>query len=66
VRFLTDDPDELASRENIEAVASLLEQACRTSLPLLSELPFDERDDEFRAKIAKWSPTVPAKPVTRA
>jgi hypothetical protein len=66
VRFLTDDPEELASRENIEAVASLLEQACRTSLPLLSELPFDERDDEFRAKIAKWSPTVPAKPLTRS
>jgi hypothetical protein len=66
VRFLTDDPEELASRENIEAVASLLEQACRTSLPLLSELPFDERDDEFRAKIAKWSPTAPAKPLTRA
>ena len=54
VRFLTNDPEELVSRENIEKVASLLEQACRTSLPWLSELSFDERDAEFRAKIAKW------------
>jgi hypothetical protein len=54
VRFLTNDPEELVSRENIEEVASLLEQACRTSLPLLSELPLDERDAEIRAAISKW------------
>jgi hypothetical protein len=54
VRFLTIDPEELVSRANIEAVASLLEQACRTSLPWLSEFPLDKRDAEFRAKIAKW------------
>ena len=59
-RFLTNDPEELVSRENIADVASLLEQACRTSLPFLSELPFDERDTEFRAKIAKWAPSRPA------
>jgi hypothetical protein len=53
-RLITNDPEELVSRENIEEVASLLEQACRTSLPLLSELPFDERDADFRAIIAKW------------
>jgi hypothetical protein len=62
VRFLTDDPEEVASRENIEAVASLLEQACRTSLPLLSKFPFDERDAEFRAKIAKWDAYRPPEP----
>jgi hypothetical protein len=53
-RLITNDPEELVSRENIEEVASLLVQACRTSLPLLSELPFDERDADFRAIIAKW------------
>jgi hypothetical protein len=53
-RLITNDPEELVSRENIEEVASLLGQACRTSLPLLSEFPFDERDAQFRAIIAKW------------
>jgi hypothetical protein len=66
VRFLTDDPEELASHANIEAVASLLEQACRTSLPLLFKFPLDERDDEFRAKIAKWDAERPAEPLIRA
>jgi hypothetical protein len=65
-RLITNNPEELVSRENIEEVASLLEQACRTSLPLLSELPFDERDAEFRAIIAKWAPSRPAEPLTRA
>jgi hypothetical protein len=55
VRFLTNDPEEeLVSHADIEAVASLLEQACRTSLPWLSEFPLDERDAEFRATISKW------------
>ena len=54
VRFLTIDPEELVSRESIEKVTSLLEQACGITLPWLSELSFDERDAEFRAKIAKW------------
>jgi hypothetical protein len=66
VRFLTNDPEELVSRENIEEVASLLEQACRTSLPLLSELPLDERDAEIRAAISKWDADRPGKPLTRA
>ena len=64
-RLISDDPEEVASRANIGAVASLLEQACRASLPLLSELPFDERDDEFRAKIAKWDADRSAEPLTR-
>jgi hypothetical protein len=54
VRFLTIDPEELLSRASIEAVASLLEQACRTSLPWFSEFPFDKRDAAFTAQIAKW------------
>ena len=56
-RLITNNPEELVSRENIEEVASLLGQACRTSLPLLSEFPFDERDAQFRAIIAKWDAT---------
>jgi hypothetical protein len=62
VRFLTIDPEELASRESIEKVTSLLKQACGTTLPWLSELSFDERDAEFKAKIAKWAPSRPAEP----
>jgi hypothetical protein len=55
VRFLTNDPEELvASRESIEKVTSGLEKACGTTLPWLSELSFDERDADFKAKIAKW------------
>jgi hypothetical protein len=30
---------------------NLIEAACRRSLPLLSKLPFDERDAKFRAII---------------
>jgi hypothetical protein len=55
VRFLNIDPEELVSRESIEKVTSLLEKACGTTLPWLSELSFDERDADFRAKIAKWN-----------
>jgi hypothetical protein len=29
------------------------------SLPLLSELPFDNRDAEFRAEIAEWGAARP-------
>jgi hypothetical protein len=54
VRFLNIDPEELVSRENIEKVTSGLEKACGTTLPWLSELSFDERDADFKAKIAKW------------
>jgi hypothetical protein len=54
VRFLTIDPEELVSRESIEKVTSLLKQVCGTTLPWLSELSFDERDVDFKAKIAKW------------
>ena len=54
VRFLTIDPEELVSRESIEKVVGMLEQACRTSLSWFSEFPFDERDAKFRAQIAKW------------
>jgi hypothetical protein len=61
-RFLTHDPEELVPRENIENIVRLVEQACRTSLPLLSELPFDDRDADFRAKIATWASTAPPEP----
>jgi hypothetical protein len=39
---------------------NLIEAACRRSLPLLSELPFDERDAKFRAIIAKWDTARPS------
>ena len=58
-RLITNDPEELVSRGNIEEVAGLLEQACRTSLPLLSSSS-DERDADFRAIIAEWAPSRPA------
>ena len=54
MRFLTNDPEEWLVYGGIEKVVRLLEQACGTTLPWLSELPFDERDADFKAKIAKW------------
>jgi hypothetical protein len=54
VRALSNAPTENVSVETYSTLINLFEVACRTSLPLLSELPFDERDADFRAKIAKW------------
>jgi hypothetical protein len=42
--------------EDLRKIAGLLEQACRTSLPLLSKLPPGEGDDDLRAKIAAMKP----------
>ena len=39
---------------NYSTLIEKIEEACRASLPLLSELPFDKRDAEFRAIITKW------------
>jgi hypothetical protein len=51
VRALSNKPTENVS---VEVLIDLFEVACRTSLPLLSEFPFDKRDAEFRATISKW------------
>jgi hypothetical protein len=55
VRALSNTPTEKVSIETYSALIDLFEVACRESLPLLSELPFDERDAVFRAKIAKFA-----------
>jgi hypothetical protein len=54
VRALSNEPTENISVETYSILIALFENACRESLPLLSEFPFDKRDAEFRAKIAKW------------
>ena len=54
VRAASNEPTLNVSVENYLALIYLFEEACGESLPLLSELPFDERDADFRAKIAKW------------
>jgi hypothetical protein len=55
VRALSNTPTEKVSIGTYSALIDLFEVACRESLPLLSELPFDERDAVFRAKIAKFA-----------
>jgi hypothetical protein len=45
------DPSEMVSPPEWKGLATLLEQACRGSLPLLEDLPRDEGDAEMRAKI---------------
>jgi hypothetical protein len=54
VRALSNQPTENVSVEDYSALIDLFEVACRESLPLLSELPFDKRDAKFKAEIAKW------------
>ena len=53
-RAMSNEPNEKVTPENYSTLIDLIEVVCRTSLPLLSEFPFDERDAVFRAKIAKW------------
>ena len=65
-RAISNEPNEKVSRSNYLDLIDLIEQICRDSLALLSELPFDKRDAEFRAIIAKWAPPRPAEPLTRA
>lgn len=50
-RAATNEPTKAVSASNYLTLIKLFEDACRGSLPLLSELPVDERDVEFRAKI---------------
>jgi hypothetical protein len=54
VRTMSNEPAEKISLSDYSVLIGLIELACRASLRLLSQLPFDERDAEFRAKIAKW------------
>jgi hypothetical protein len=62
VRVVTDPPaprSDIATEPStyldaiaIRQIANPFEQACRTSLPLLSQLPPSEGDDELRSRIA--------------
>jgi hypothetical protein len=54
VRRLSNEPTENVSVGEYSVLIDLFEAACRTSLPLLSKFPFDKRDAEFKAEIAKW------------
>jgi hypothetical protein len=61
-RALSNQPTENVSVEDYSALIALFEAACRESLPLLSKFPFDKRDAESKAEIAKWAPSRPAEP----
>jgi hypothetical protein len=54
VRALSNEPTEKVSANTYSTLIHVFESAYRESLPLLSELPLDERDADFKAKIAKW------------
>jgi hypothetical protein len=54
VRAISNEPVEMVSLSNYLVIIEAFEKACRNSLPLLSVLPFDDRDAGFRAQIAKW------------
>ena len=58
-KAISNEPNEKVSPPNYLELIDLIEQVCRRSLPLLSELPFDKRDAEFRAEIAKWDAVRP-------
>jgi hypothetical protein len=51
VNVVTDVDSGASIKQGACDIADLIEQACRTSLPLLSELPPDDGDGELRAKI---------------
>ena len=59
VRAASNEPTERISIANYLTLIDLFEAACRKSLPLLSELPFDKCDADFRATIAKWDAEPP-------
>jgi hypothetical protein len=54
VRTMSNEPIAKVSMSNYSAIITVFEKACQKSIPLLSELPFDDRDADFRAKIATW------------
>ena len=59
VRALSNQPTENVSVGDYSVLIDLFEAACRTSLPLFPKFPFDKRDAEFRAEIAKWDARPP-------
>jgi hypothetical protein len=53
-RAMSNESTERVSPSNYSLLLELIEEGCRMSLPLLSELPSDKRDADFRVQIAKW------------
>jgi hypothetical protein len=53
-RAMSNEPNEKVAMSNYSTLIERIEEACRKSLPLLSELPFNERDAAFRATISEW------------
>jgi hypothetical protein len=51
---ITSEPTERVLPPHYPVLIEMIEEVCKSSLPLLSKSPFDERDAGFRAKIAKW------------
>jgi hypothetical protein len=62
-RAMTNEPTKNVL--SYSTLIDLIEEACRTSLPLLAELPFDERDASLRAMIAKWNAAEAGAAMTR-
>jgi hypothetical protein len=58
-KAMSNEPTEKVSPSNYSVLIEAIEEACRMSLPLLSELPFVNRDAEFRAEIAEWGAARP-------
>ncbi len=54
-RLMSNEPNENVLPSNYSILIELIEVICRTSLPLLSKFPPDERDAGFRAEIEKWN-----------
>ena len=59
VKRITNKPTERVLPPHYPILIGLIEEVCKSSLPLLSKSLFDKRDAEFRAKIAKWDTAPP-------
>ena len=53
-RTMSSEPTKKVLLSNYLVLVRVIEEGCRIGLRLLSAFPFDERDAEFRAEIAKW------------
>jgi hypothetical protein len=54
VKAMSNSPNGWVTTIKYLRLIELVEEASRTSLPLLSKFPLDKRDAEFREEIAKW------------
>jgi hypothetical protein len=58
-KAMSNEPTEKVSPSNYSVLIDAIEEVCRMSPKLLSELPFDKCDADFRAQIAKWDAARP-------